>query len=262
MEEGGVDPSGDAMIALRWEPDRPFSFGLSVARRSRIPTLRERFSDATGAAGERLPNPGLRPEVAFHVGADAAVQPTSWLRIEATAFEAEVRDLIEQVYFEGFEQFQNVFRARLAGVELSLEITPRRWLDIELSYQYLYARSISRTGEPGPLPGRPAHLARAGLRVRPLSRLEVSTALRVVGPQRFSSSAAGVDWGTLGDGGADADWGTLGAYVAWDARIEGEPLEGIRLWIQATNLLDANYQNRYGYPEPGWQLWAGTKLEI
>jgi iron complex outermembrane receptor protein len=266
LEEGGVGPSGDAMLSLRYEPGSrvPYSVGLSVARRSRIPSLRERFSDATGVAGERLPNPNLRPEVALHLGLDASVEPTPWLRVEATAFEAEVRDLIEQVYLDGFDRFENVFRARLAGVEVGLELSPRPWLDVEIAYQYLYARSLSRAGEPGPLPGRPAHQARAGLRLRPVERLEVSTVLRVVGPQRFAPSSAAGNWGVSGEADlSDPDlWGTLGAYVAWDARIEGEPRDGIRLWIQATNLLDANFQNRYGYPEPGWQLWVGTRLEI
>lgn len=266
LEAGGVAPSGDGMIALRYEPESrvPFSVGLSMARRSRIPSLRERFSDATGAAGERLPNPDLRPEVALHLGLDASVEPAPWLRLEATAFDAEVRDLIEQVYYDGFERFENVFRARLAGVEVGVQIAPRPWIDLELAYQYLYARSLSRAGEPGPLPGRPAHQARAGVRLRPIERLEVSTALRVVGPQRFTWSSAGSNWGVVGEADLSAPdiWGTLGAYVAWDARLEGEPLDGIRLWIQATNLLDANFQNRYGFPEPGWQLWVGTRLEI
>lgn len=245
-----VTPSFDTMIALRYEPDSPFSIGFSVARRSRIPTLRERFSQATGTASGRLANPDLRHEEALHLGVDAAFQPTEWLRIEAMAFEAEVRDLIDRVWLgEELDQFQNIARARLAGVELGLELAPLDWLGLEIAYQYLYARSLDDHGEPGPLSYRPAHMARFALRLRPIRRLEISSVLRVVGPQEFDDAELHV-------------WRTLGTYVAWDARIEAEPIDTVRLWLQVTNLLDANYQTQYGYPEPGWQIWGGVRLVI
>lgn len=49
---------------------------------------------------------------------------------------------------------------------------------------------------------------------------------------------------------------------SWDARFEAEVRPELRAWVQVTNLLDANFQTRYGYPEPGWQLWAGLRLEL
>jgi iron complex outermembrane receptor protein len=243
-----VAPSADAMLALRYEPeDRPFSLGFSVARRSRLPTLKERFSRASGV-GDRLPNPDLQPEAALHLGLDATWQALDWLRLELSVFDAEVRDLIEQVQISGsLDQFQNVSRARLMGAEATLGVAPLRWLEVELAYRYLYARSLG-DDQPGPLSSRPDHMARLSLRFRPHRRLEISTALRWVGSQQFQLSG-------------DA-WGTLGAYLAWDARIEGEPWVGVHIWIAGTNLLDANYQTKYGYPEPGWQLWGGVRMEL
>ena len=246
--EEAVDPSADTMMAVRYEPPgRPFSLGFSVARRSRLPTLKERFSRSS-SVGERLPNPLLRPEVGLHLGVDAAFQLRRWLRLEASAFDAEVRDLIEQVVLDdSTDQFRNVGRARLAGVEVVLGLAPVRWLEVDLAYRYLHARSLGDDG-PGPLAYRPDHLARLELRVRPHRRIELSTTLRLVGNQRFSL-------------GGDA-WGRLGPYLVWDARIEGEAVPGVRLWAQGTNLLDANYQTSYGYPDPGWQLWGGFRTEL
>lgn len=244
-----VSPSGDVMMALRYEPEsRPFSIGLSVARRSRLPSLKERYSRSSGA-GDRIPNPNLSPEVALHLGIDASVRLRSWLRLEIAAFDSEVRDLIEQVQLgASLDQFQNVSRARLAGAEAAIVLAPRRWLEVELGYRYLYAVSLV-TDEPGPLSYRPDHLGSLMVMVRPVEELEISTTLRVVGSQQFQDPE-------------NHSWRVLGPYLAWDARIEGQPRPGVHLWLQATNLLDANYQTKYGYPDPGWQLWGGLRLEI
>lgn len=247
--DAAVSPSGDAMMALRYEPpDLPFSMGFSVARRSRLPTLKERFSRGSSAGG-REPNPGLRPEVALHLGLDATWQALSWLRLEASGFDAEVRDLIDQVQLgDSTDQFQNIGRARLAGFELLVGLVPLRWLEVELAYRYLYARSLEGE-EPGPLAYRPDHQGLLVLRLSPLRRLEISTTLRLVGTQSFQDPESRA-------------WRELGPYLVWDARIEGEPRDGVHLWLQGSNLLDANYQTKYGYPDPGWLIYGGVRLEI
>ena len=58
------------------------------------------------------------------------------------------------------------------------------------------------------------------------------------------------------------NWRRLGLYAAWDARVEARPAPPVVLWIEATNLLDFDYQTEYGYPDPGWQLWGGLRLEL
>lgn len=248
--EATVAPSFDAMMALQWRPEGPLSLGVSAARRSRTPSLRERYSRSTGESAGRLPNPSLRSEVARHLGLDGALQPFEWLRLEVALFEAEVVDLIEERWIdEDTNQFQNVARARLAGVEVGLRLEPWAWLEAELGYRYLYARALDEEGRPGPLADRPVHMARLTLTARPLRILEISTRVRLTGPILFEDPESHL-------------WRELGTTLAWDARVEGQPLPGIRLWVQVTNLLDANYQLRWGYPEPGWQIWAGARMEL
>jgi iron complex outermembrane receptor protein len=245
-------PAADAMVDLRWTPRGGLlSLGASVARRSRTPTLKERFSGMGNAGrGGRLPNPDLRPEAALHFGVDATLRLAPWLAAEVTAFEAEVRDLIDLSTLDAAtEQFRNVAHARQAGVEVAVVATPRWWLEVEAAYAYLYAREVLADEGTAPLEYRPEHLARAAARLRPLRWLLVSTTLRLVGPQSFRDPTS-------------HNWRTLGAYVAWDARVEAGPWRGVRVWAQATNLLDASYQTQYGYPEPGWQIWAGARLEV
>jgi len=247
-----TEPSGDAMISLRYAPPAsPLSAGLSVARRSRMPTLKERFSGmGDGGRAGRRPNPDLRPESAIHFGLDMGLDLTSSVRLEAVAFEAEVRDLIELSTIDiDSDRFVNIDRARLAGLELALQLAPFDWLDLELAYTALYARQIGESGQTGPLEYRPAHYLGLAARARPHRRLRLSTLLRVVGPQQFEDPVS-------------HNWRDLGAFVVWDARAEVEAHQGVLCWVGVTNLLDANYQTQYGFPEPGWQLWTGLRLSI
>jgi iron complex outermembrane receptor protein len=247
-----TQPSGDAMISVRYQPvGGRFAAGLSVARRSRLPTLKERFSaTSSGNSGGRLANPELGPESALHLGLDATVRPVQWLRLEATAFESEVYGLIElSPVGTDTDQFHNVDRARQAGVEVAAALMPTDWLDVEMAYNYLYARELNATDEPTPLSYRPEQLARLAVRVRPIRTVELESRVRLVGPQDFQDPIS-------------HNWRRLGAYLVWDARLGAKVWQGVSAWLQVTNMLDGSHQTQYGYPEPGWQLWSGLRLEL
>jgi outer membrane cobalamin receptor len=247
--ERAARPSGDAMLAVRWEPRAWLDTGVTVGRRSRTPTLRERYSSTSGE-GERLPNPDLRPEVAFHFGLDARFRPARTARIDLSFFDAEVQDLIDRVPLSaGLDQYQNISRARLLGAELLLALAPTRGVDVELGYQFLHARSVRPGEADGPLAYRPEHLLRLAVRVRPTEWLEIASTARLVGPEQFQDPDT-------------ARWRDLGVYVVWDGRVELRPFAGLAFWAEATNILDYDYQTEYGYPDPGFQLWAGLRLEI
>jgi iron complex outermembrane receptor protein len=100
------------LLTARYEPLEGLSLRATLARRTRFPTLKDRFSTGQGA---RLPNPDLGPESAWHVGLEVSWQARRWLLIEVTAFDAEVADLINTVSVPGGEQLQNIPGARLLG---------------------------------------------------------------------------------------------------------------------------------------------------
>ncbi|MBN2498742.1 MAG: TonB-dependent receptor [Deltaproteobacteria bacterium] len=237
-EHWGLNP----LLSLGWEAARGLALRATAARRTRFPTLKERFS---GMDFLLLPNPALHQESAWHFGLEAAWRPSPELRLEAGCFHAEVDGLIETVPVgDGQQQVQNLDRARLLGAELGASWTPLPWLALDAGYTFLYARRL----EPDePLVYRPAHKAASTLRLRPWKPLELATCLRVVGPVRFVHPETRA-------------MGTLGAYLVWDARLAWQPAAWAELFVRAQNLLDANYMTEYGFPDPGLTVWGGVRL--
>jgi outer membrane cobalamin receptor len=85
--------------------------------------------------------------------------------------------------------------------------------------------------------------------IEPWQWLRFSSAFRVIGPQSFD------DYTVLG-------LGELGTYAVWDARLEVRPHRLVTAWLRGSNLLDMNYQTRYGYPDRGIAGWLGVRLTV
>lgn len=236
------------LLAVRWDPRDDLMLRLSGARRSRIPTLSERYSSRLGFTA---PNPGLDPETAWHVGLDAAWKPTRGVEVDLSGFDAEVTDLIASEYLpetNGVTRKRNVGRARLAGAEAALSWRPARLVEVSAGYAYLHARRLDPDdGEEDRIAQIPAHQAVFGLAFDPARWLRATSSLRVIGPQAFD------DYTILG-------LGELGTYAVWDARVELSPVPWASFWVHGSNLLDMNYQTEYGYPDRGLNVWFGVRV--
>jgi len=134
----------------------------SIGAGFRAPSLAELFV-STSAFGYRvIPNPDLQHETAWSFELGNAAALGSRARLDAALFWTEARRLIEPVFTRDTAgnpviQFQNVARARLRGLDLSLVATPFPCnLTTSLSYTFLDTRDDS-TGLV--LAFRPEHLA-------------------------------------------------------------------------------------------------------
>lgn len=212
---------------------------LGGARRSRAPTLKERFSSSFGT---KQPNLELGPETAWHAALDARVDLHERARLRAGVHDAEVRGLIEEASLgDGLTQNQNIGRARLAGAEAELAVAAPDWLTTRAGASWLHARRLDE-GEAKWLEYRPSWQAVVEVEARPWRSLVLWSAGRWVGPQRFQ------DDDTL-------EWGRLGSYALWDAWVGLEPVPELQVRLRGSNLFDASWQSALGYPEPGRQLW-------
>jgi iron complex outermembrane receptor protein len=232
------------LLSLRFEPREGLALQATAARRTRFPTLKDRYSSNVGS---RLPNPALRPENAWHLGLDASLRLRRWLLLGASVYDAEVADFISLVTTSGGSQLQNLSGARLLGAELSLELTPLRWLGLRVGYNLVHARRSEAVDGSDELEYRPAHKLALELGVRPLRWLELSTLVRVVGSRAYQHPASGL-------------WQALEPYAVWDAQVNVRPTRWLALWLRARNLLDASFESQYGFPEPGRELWAGLRV--
>lgn len=119
---------------------------LTVARKSRFPTIKDRYSYRLGTA---IPNPGLQTEEASHIelGYSDAIDG-NWLA-NVAVFHSDISNLIQSVTIASSlcssppcSQMQNVGKARSEGVELALQGSFEHW-DLSATYTYLDRSNLS-----------------------------------------------------------------------------------------------------------------------
>ena len=153
---GLVVPGGRGTLVWRGSAGRGF----------RAPSLAERFVQTSLGGLTVVPNPNLGPETAWSFELGNAAQFGTVVRTDAALFWTEARDLIEPTVdpVTARIQFQNLQRARLAGLDMvvyAFPLTPR--LATSLAYTFLYTRELAHDTVPGrPLAFRPRHLLTLG----------------------------------------------------------------------------------------------------
>jgi outer membrane cobalamin receptor len=157
VDGGGITAFLSPRAGAVW-PTATGSWRASVGRAYRVPSLAERFVTTYALGFRVIPNPGLRSEDGWSAEAGRTWTATSWLRGDAAVFFTRARNLIEPVFIsqQAVIQFQNVQRAQLLGLDLSVvasPLTPR--LTTTLAYQLLSARDLSSDSV---LLYRPRHL--------------------------------------------------------------------------------------------------------
>lgn len=235
-----LGPMGSLSYLLR---DR-VTFTASAAQRTRFPTLRERYSTVFGA---RAANPGLGPEHATNLSFDVSVALSARTHLAGGLFYSHLRDLIQSVYIAPqVDQLQNVGVGRNVGFELTGRTTLLRKIDLAVSATVL----SQRTGDAltTPVPNAATPRATAMVTARPFSFLRGSAVVRYRGAQPFLNPDSGVP-------------GKLGGALLVDARVDLDLGRSLRAWLRATNLLDANVEGRYSFPEPGREVFAGVATD-
>ena len=134
----------------------------SAGRGFRAPSLAERFVSTVVQGLTVIPNPDLDPETAWSFELGNATRFSSSVRWDAALFWTEAYHLIEPRVETATSriQFQNVTRARLAGLDLSVTAAPLApRLTTALAYTFLYARELAHDSVPKrSLAFRPKHL--------------------------------------------------------------------------------------------------------
>jgi iron complex outermembrane receptor protein len=114
----------NAQLVATWRLDSGQAFVAGVSRKTRFPTLKERFS---GGLGSAVPNPGLDPERALHYELGFQQKGTNW-GAKIAVFQSDLDDAIQTITLlpaacssPPCTQLQNIGEQRNRGVELSAD---------------------------------------------------------------------------------------------------------------------------------------------
>lgn len=231
------NPQGIVSIdAGRWGDTR-----LAVSRKIRFPTLRELFDPRQG-------NPDLRPETALTYEIGHRLRH-AWAGGGVNLFRSEVDDLVAG---GADETFDNVQHATLQGLEVTAGADPFEQVRLNLTYTYLHtsAHDESALGtRSSAIQHKPEHRFNGTLRIRLPWRLVLRT-------DGLYTASQLDQFGAVAE---NAPAVTVDGFGRWDAQLSRPVGAWMEAFAGADNLLDADYEQKLGTPEPGRRLFAGIR---
>jgi iron complex outermembrane receptor protein len=234
----GDDTATSYQLALVGRIDERQEMTAYVARTTRFPTLKDRYSYRLGSA---LPNPGLEPEKSWNYGIDYSFLPTNRLHIRASVYRSRLTDVIQQVNnvasISGIWvcQFQNTGKGTFTGSEYSLDWTPISWLNAYAAYSYIDRKNDSQPD----------------LLFVDVPRHKLTGYLRFL-LGRDSWALVEADYNTRRYSTSDGKY-TAGAYGLVNLRLSAPLFDSLSVRASVENLFDRDYRVAEGYPEPGRQ---------
>ena len=243
---------------VEWRPQDGTSLHASVSRRSRFPTIFERFSTQFGTAAS---NPGLDAERStnYELGGSRVIGPVT---IEAAAFYSDISKAIVSIRPAaapaGTSQRQNLGNAEYYGAEFSVTGRIGSTLQLGANYSYIH-RDFDiqqRAGVILPLAFAltdvPGHKGFVYADWSPTPRLHVVPSVEAASNRTTLASTTPTPPGV-------PFYYRTGSYVQGNIRVDYEVVDGIQLGVGARNLFDDNYQLVDGFPEAGRSFFASLR---
>ena len=254
------NPSVDAIsprIALNYKATDDMSFRASWGTSFRAPTLAERFVRDAGIL-KGVPNPALDKETmtAYEIG--VYKQFGDKVSLDVAAFLNDYDNLIESVKLQGTTfEFQNITKARIWGIETSLNIRPNPSWNVNLAYTYMNAKNtdykpstpavaIDSNPDPEWLPMRPEHTASVGVTWKPVNRLALNLNGRYVGEYK----AVNLYTNTEGNN-------YPGDFIVFNAGAKYKITDNIGATFLCNNIGNVQYEEAEWFRAPGRSFVAG-----
>jgi iron complex outermembrane receptor protein len=224
----------------------PSLFG-GVSRKTRFPTIKERFS---GGLGSMVPNPGLKPETALHVEVGLEQQAATW-NARLSLFQSRLHDAVQSVSIAPTacatppcSEWQNVGKQRNRGVEVSGGYSPLDTLHLQaevdvLQIDFLNNPSLKPLGTPGN-------------KYRLMGDWEFLPKLRVRADWQHEAARYSTSTGTR----------VAGSFDLVNAFLRYEPLSHLGLELGVRNATDALYAYEEGFYEPGRTYLAQVDFQL
>ncbi|MBM3423431.1 MAG: TonB-dependent receptor [Chlorobi bacterium] len=257
------NPSVDAIsprIALNYKATDDMSFRASWGTSFRAPTLAERFVRDAGIL-KGVPNPALDKETmtAYEIG--VYKQFGDKVSLDVAAFINDYDNLIESVKLQGTTfEFQNITKARIWGIETSLNIRPNPSWNVNLAYTYMNAKNtdykpstpavaIDSNPDPEWLPMRPEHTASASVTWKANDNLTLNLNGRYVGEYK----AVNLYTNTEGDN-------YPGDFVVFNLGAKYKITDNIGATLLCNNIGNVQYEEAEWFRAPGRSFVLGVDL--
>lgn len=248
-------------IALNYRATDNLSFRGSWGKSFRAPTLSERFVRDAGLWPGN-PNPALDKETmtAYEIGFFTVLSDRASL--DVAAYLNDYDNLIESIFLpndanELYFIFENFRKARIWGIETSLNLQPVDQLSVNLGYSYMNAKivdykpsvpPISKDSNPDPewLPMRPEHTASVNVIWQPVERLSLNSTARYVSEYK----AVNVYTNPVGEN-------YPGDFIVVDAGFKYKVTDNLTGSFLCKNITNKQYEEAEWFRSPGRSFILG-----
>jgi outer membrane receptor protein involved in Fe transport len=225
----GIDanPWPEAKLVAKWRPSYgPVELTGTVARKGRVPSLRERFDPQQGG------NEALDPEFITHAELRAIAEQKDLYRVELAPFFKRTTGTIRRSTDPAdMGKLANLDELDIKGFDIIAKVSPHPLVTVGGAYDY-----IKLSG--GMLDRLPNHRAEAWVQGTPEKRVSLLARVRYYG--RFYDQAP-----------AAATEPNMPAYTTVDASATATLSKQYLAVLRADDLLDARPQTHLGYFGPG-----------
>lgn len=219
----------------------------TVAQKTRLPTLKDRFSLRFSTYIE---NPALAPEESINYEIGYQGSPWQGAKAEAAVFYSDISDKIQTVYQPGTTscsganrcQMQNVGKVRSTGFELGLRTPLAGWLDVGGNYTFINMENISSPGTR--LTDVPSEKLTVYALIRPVGQLEIIPFVESESSRWASNTVK------------------TGDHTTINLKAAYRPIKDLTLEAGVTNLTDENYALADGFPNPGRMWFANANYRF
>lgn len=218
----------------------------SIARKSNMPTLTERYSTRFDTT---VPNPSLKAEKSlnYEVGVEHKLNNEHLLK--GAIFLSYSDDFIASVNIGGgYSQSQNIGKEEHKGVELSLDSYWTDALSSSVAYTYIDAEVKDNMNNPY-VSDIPKHSLVARAKYSPLAALDIIPQIRYESERYVRSEAIYSDYKTK-------------EFFLMDLKIAYRVMKDLELSAGVKNLFDKDYVYSYGYPQEGRNYYANVRYSF
>ena len=247
-------------IALNYKPTCDFSIRASAGKSFRAPTLSERFvRDAGLFVGN--PNPALDKETMTGYEVGFFKNFGDKVSLDVAAYLNDYDNLIESRNLNpsGFPiifMYENIAKARIWGIETSLNIRASDVLNLGLGYAYMNAKdktenSASLAGNQNPDPDwlqyRPEHTASVSATWKATKRLALNTNGRYVSKYKAVSTYPNPEGENY-----------PGGFIVFNAGAKYQATDNFGISLLCRNITNEQYEEAEWFRSPGRNFILGV----
>jgi iron complex outermembrane recepter protein len=238
-ESSGVNPQAGVFYSA---PAGLVRF--TVARKTRMPSLKDRYSYKMGTA---QPNPDLKAEhnLTFEAGYQGALGTKT--SFQASVFYSRINDLIQRFYLQpNLYQLRNIGESSNSGFELDARTQLVSHLDLGANYTFLDRTNISDPKTP--LVDAPRHKGRVSATVNVLASLRVIAGLDFDAGRKTQNEAG--------------NYLDVPSFTTTSLKVSWTVVRKLDVECSMLNAFDRYYWVSDGYPESGRTVMAGLRYRF